>query len=65
MISPTHGTSVTITENSKLIGDVSCTVVGAPCITFGVSGLTLDLNGYNLGGAGGFINRLQRQRDRE
>ena len=26
--------------------------MGAPCITFGVSGLTLDLNGYNMIGLG-------------
>ena len=51
-ISGTISSTLTITENSKLVGDVTCTVVGASCITFGVSGLTLDLNGYNMVGLG-------------
>ncbi len=51
-ISGTISSTLTIAENSKLVGDVTCTVVGAPCITFGVSGLTLDLNGYNMVGLG-------------
>ena len=51
-ISGTISSTLTITENSKLVGDVTCTVVGAPCITFAVSGLTLDLNGYNMVGLG-------------
>src|ERR1700720_107976 len=51
-ISGTIGSTVTIMENSKLVGDVTCTVMGAPCITVGVSGLTLDLNGYNMVGLG-------------
>ena len=51
-ISGTISSTLTITENSKLVGDVTCTVVGAACITFAVSGLTLDLNGYNMVGLG-------------
>ena len=51
-ISGTISSTLTITDNSKLVGDVTCTVVGAPCITFSVSGLTLDLNGYNMVGLG-------------
>ena len=51
-ISGTISSTLTITENSKLVGDVTCTVMGASCITFGVSGLTLDLNGYNVVGLG-------------
>ena len=51
-ISGTISSTLTIADNSKLVGDVTCTVVGAPCITFGVSGLTLDLNGYNMVGLG-------------
>jgi len=51
-ISGTISSTLTITENSNLVGDVTCTVVGASCITFGVSGLTLDLNGYNMVGLG-------------
>ncbi len=45
-------TTVTIMENSKLVGDVICTVTGAPCIAFGGSGLTLDLNGFSMTGLG-------------
>ena len=41
---------LTITENSRLVGDVTCTVTGTPCIAFGASGLTLDLNGHGLTG---------------
>jgi hypothetical protein len=51
-VSGTISSTLTITENSKLVGDVTCTVVGASCITFGISGLTLDLNGYNMVGLG-------------
>ena len=39
-------------DDSKLVGDVSCTVIGAACITFGAPGITLDLNGYSLTGLG-------------
>ena len=45
-------TTLTITDNSRLVGDVTCTVTGAPCIAFGASGLTLDLNGYSITGQG-------------
>ena len=74
-ISGTISTTLTIMDNSKLVGDVTCTVTGAPCIAFGASGLTLDLNGYSLTGladpltgcsgaataneAGIFVNMLQ------
>jgi len=44
--------TLTITDNSRLVGDVTCTVAGAPCISFGGSGLTLDLNGYSITGQG-------------
>lgn len=40
----------TIMENSKLVDDVTCNVTGAPCIAFGASGLTLDLNGFSITG---------------
>jgi hypothetical protein len=45
-------TTLTITENSQLVDDVVCTVSGAPCIAFGASGLTLELNGFSLTGSG-------------
>jgi hypothetical protein len=49
-ISGTISTTLTITDNTKLVGDVTCTVLGAPCIAFGASGLTLDLNGFTMTG---------------
>jgi len=45
-------TTLTITDNSRLVGDVVCTVTGGPCIAFGASSLTLDLNGYSMTGLG-------------
>ena len=51
-ISGTISTTLTLMENSRLVGDVYCTVGGAACIAFGASGLTLDLNGYSITGLG-------------
>jgi parallel beta-helix repeat protein len=49
-ISGTINTTLMITENSRLVGDVTCTVTGAPCIIVAASGVTLDLNGYTITG---------------
>jgi hypothetical protein len=49
-ISGTISSTLTITENSKLVGDVTCTVVGLPCIAIGASGLMLDMNGFTMTG---------------
>lgn len=49
-ISGNISTTLTIMDDSRLVGDVTCTVTGAPCIAFGASGLTLDLNGYSITG---------------
>jgi len=49
-ISGTITTTLTITDDSKLVGDVTCAVTGAACIAFGASGLTLDLNGFTMTG---------------
>ena len=49
-ISGTIATTLTITEDSKLVADVICAVSGAPCIAFGAAGVTLDLNGFSLTG---------------
>ena len=43
--------TVTITEDSQLVDDVTCTVIGAACIAFGAAGVTLDLNGFTMTGA--------------
>jgi parallel beta-helix repeat protein len=49
-ISGTISSTLTIFEDSELIGDVTCAVVGAPCIAFGASGLKLELNGFTVTG---------------
>ena len=49
-ISGTISSTLTITEDSRLVGNVTCTVTGAPCIAFGASGVTLTLNGFSITG---------------
>jgi len=51
-ISGTISSTLTITDSSRLTGDVTCTVTGAPCISIGASNVTLDLNGYSMTGQG-------------
>lgn len=46
----TISTTLVLTEDSQLVGDVTCTVVGAPCIAFGASGISLKLNGFTITG---------------
>jgi parallel beta-helix repeat protein len=43
-------TTVTIDENSRLVGDVTCAVVNGPCIRFGASHIKLRLNGFTMTG---------------
>ena len=47
-ISGTISSTMTIMDNSELVGDVSCMVAGAPCITIGASGIKLRLNGFTI-----------------
>src|SRR6267142_5988410 len=49
-ISGPISTTRTIRENSRLVGDVTCTVTGAPCIQFGSSHMELRLNGFTMTG---------------
>jgi hypothetical protein len=49
-IGGTISTTLTITEDSQLVDDVTCIVTGAACIAFGAPGLTLDLNGFTMTG---------------
>lgn len=49
-ISGSISTTLTIFENSQLVGDVTCTVVDAPCISFGSPNITLRLNGFTITG---------------
>jgi hypothetical protein len=49
-IGGTISTTLIITEDSQFVDDVTCTVTGAACITFGAGGVTLDLNGFTMTG---------------
>lgn len=51
----TISTTLTITEDSQLVGNVTCTVTGAACISFGASGIALKLNGFSITGQGDAI----------
>ena len=51
-IQGTLTSTLTITENSQLVGDVSCLVQGAACIAFGASNINLNLNGFTMTGQG-------------
>ncbi|HYL35349.1 MAG TPA: hypothetical protein VEV17_05510 [Bryobacteraceae bacterium] len=42
--------TLTITEDSQLVDDVTCTVTGAPCIAVGAPNVTLELNGFTITG---------------
>lgn len=42
----------TIIEDSDLVGDVTCTVSGAPCIVINAPDIVLRLNGFTLTGLG-------------
>ena len=49
-ISGTITSTLTLTEDSILTGDVTCATTGATCIVLGAPGITLDLNGFALTG---------------
>jgi parallel beta-helix repeat protein len=49
-ISGTISSTLTIFQDSELVGDVTCTVTGGPCIAFGAPDLTLELNGFTITG---------------
>jgi hypothetical protein len=51
-IGGTISTTLTITENSQLVDDVTCAVTGLPCIIIGAPHVTLDLNGFSMTGQG-------------
>jgi parallel beta-helix repeat protein len=46
----TISSPLVITEDSQLVGDVTCTVTGVSCIAFGASGISLKLNGFSVTG---------------
>ena len=39
-----------MSEDTRLIGDVTCAVTGAPCLAFGAPNITLNLNGFSVTG---------------
>jgi len=49
-ISGTLSATRVITQDTKLTGDVICAMTGAPCIQFGASDITLNLNGFTMTG---------------
>ena len=49
-ISGTITATMAITEDSQLVGDVTCRVSAAACFSINASGITLDLNGYTVTG---------------
>lgn len=51
-LSGTYVTTQTITEDSQLVGDVTCapTLIKSPCIVFGASHIKLSLNGFTITG---------------
>jgi len=49
-ISGTISKTLTLMTDSKLVGDVTCTVAGGPCIVFGAPGIKLRLNGFTITG---------------
>lgn len=42
--------TLVLSENTRLVGDVSCQVTGAPCISFGAANIVLSLNGFTITG---------------
>jgi len=51
-LSGTYNTTKVIYENSRLVGDVTCTMTDSPCIEFGASHIALRLNGFTITGSG-------------
>jgi len=51
-ISGTISATRIITQNARLVGDVSCTVQAAPCIQFGAPNIKLNLSGFTITGLG-------------
>jgi hypothetical protein len=49
-ISGTVTRTLMLSENSRLVGDVTCQVTGAPCVAFGTANISLNLNGFSITG---------------
>jgi hypothetical protein len=42
--------TVMLSEDTRLVGDVTCQVTGAPCIAFAAPNISLALNGFTITG---------------
>lgn len=42
--------TLVLSENTRLVGDITCTVTGGPCIAFGAPNILLLLNGFTVTG---------------
>jgi hypothetical protein len=51
-LSGTIATTLSLTSDAELVGDVTCTMTGAPCIRIEAPGVTLRLNGFTITGRG-------------
>lgn len=51
-ISGTIVRTLMLSEDSRLVGDVTCQVAAAPCIAFGVPNIVLNLDGFTITGQG-------------
>jgi hypothetical protein len=49
-ISGTITTTKFLTEDSQLVGNVTCTMTTEPCIDLAASNITLRLNGFTITG---------------
>jgi len=49
-IKGTISSTVTLTQDSQLVGNVTCTVAQAPCIVISASNVTFRLNGFTITG---------------
>jgi hypothetical protein len=49
-ISGTIVRTMVLSENTRLVGNITCTVTGGPCIAFGAPDITLLLNGFTITG---------------
>jgi hypothetical protein len=49
-LSGTITTTLDLTRDARLVGDVTCAVTGAPCIRIAASGVALRLEGFSITG---------------
>jgi hypothetical protein len=49
-LSGTITTTLDVTRDTRLVGDVTCAVTGAPCIRIAASGVALRLEGFSISG---------------